>query len=1100
MERVSESLSQPTAVDIVAEARRLFASRSYDDAIMLLTRVEELEWRPDALLLLAKALVLDARYERARVTLHTLLSLVQSREAYRLLIRVCLALDDLSGAASALSGAIERFPDDDALLRLDRRVKARLDRTDQTPREPLDPEDEPTAIEIPQALLNTGERLADEHHADELPIFDGPPSPRSIDPEDAEEAFFRANHTVEVDSELIDDVVSALGDDFLPEEQDSDLFGEGTRSTVGRDLNLTPDIRPVRDVIGDALCAAEEASEGSTTPLRRRVAEELASEAATATLGQLAADQLAGEAKVRPASGRGKRAPAPLQVSAFTPLEVRPNNGLRDDDSRVAIPITVPPKPGRKRLPPPPPARKLTRRAARRLSVRPPRPVLRWWIFATTVAVFAAALLFVTVRRHQASETLHNVQALAVEQEPEQLKGILKTLRHAANLGGRSPEVLLLASEVHGRLALNFGESSGAKARALLNEAKARGVKAGLSLLRASAYDALLALPAPQAVEQLAASARLHPDDLTLRRLYAHALFLAGQREQALAKLTEATARDGASLLLEARVRSALKQPAETIVDLLSAAEKMGVRRARVALMRQRLLGVGNEQLTETGLTRGERAWVWLLRAEQEKGPLARTALTKAYQLRGPLELDFVLRLLVQLRRFGRLEDAQRLATDARRRFPGEQSLRLALARLELALERPSRTVRLLESLQSSSADEVELLGQAYLELKRYQDLRVLLAKSAVRDRRYQLLAARLELASERYEQVERLLDQYPEFAPALTVRAAAWLARGDVRRAEALIANVERMAPSAESALLEAQCAQRAGDQTRSIGAFKRAVERAPYRASFRLAWAEALLDLERLAEARRLFEDVLNSHGDNLRALRGRALTAVALTLPNATAEVAALERAGDPEMAQLLRVRQAMLRADWQDADRLLSAVPEAWLKEDSRGLLWQAKVLSRRGRFAAARRLFYRAMRDPRHRAAAEHALSQMYFAAGDVNGSLRHARAAYAALKLWTNSERLIQEIQLQIARCYRRLGQGDKALEHLTRLHQQLPYSLELNRMIGEIYLEQRQARQSVPYLAAALKVARRDSGVRRMLALACSNSQSGGDCYALGR
>ena len=120
--------------------------------------------------------------------------------------------------------------------------------------------------------------------------------------------------------------------------------------------------------------------------------------------------------------------------------------------------------------------------------------------------------------------------------------------------------------------------------------------------------------------------------------------------------------------------------------------------------------------------------------------------------------------------------------------------------------------------------------------------------------------------------------------------------------------------------------------------------------------------------------------------------------------------------------------------------------------------------------------------------------------GGVLSLFANPRAAYAALKLWTNSERLIQEIQLQIARCYRRLGQGDKALEHLTRLHQQLPYSLELNRMIGEIYLEQRQARQSVPYLAAALKVARRDSGVRRMLALACSNSQSGGDCYALGR
>ncbi len=96
----------------VERARRLLYRHKHAEAIRVLRAGLAAHPDDDGALLLGQALVLVSRFREARTVLELLIAGTPNAAAYALMVRVCLALQDVSAALKQARRGVERFPSD----------------------------------------------------------------------------------------------------------------------------------------------------------------------------------------------------------------------------------------------------------------------------------------------------------------------------------------------------------------------------------------------------------------------------------------------------------------------------------------------------------------------------------------------------------------------------------------------------------------------------------------------------------------------------------------------------------------------------------------------------------------------------------------------------------------------------------------------------------------------------------------------------------------------------------------------------------------------------------------------------------------------------
>lgn len=122
----------PAAPIYLDQARQLLSRRRSAEALQLLRKGLTQQPCDEAALLLAKALVTVSRLREARTVLETELTVLDP-PAYSLLVRVCLALQDVTGALSVARFAVDAHPKEESLRELKRQAEAELAATGVVP-------------------------------------------------------------------------------------------------------------------------------------------------------------------------------------------------------------------------------------------------------------------------------------------------------------------------------------------------------------------------------------------------------------------------------------------------------------------------------------------------------------------------------------------------------------------------------------------------------------------------------------------------------------------------------------------------------------------------------------------------------------------------------------------------------------------------------------------------------------------------------------------------------------------------------------------------------------------------------------------------------
>jgi len=750
----------------------------------------------------------------------------------------------------------------------------------------------------------------------------------------------------------------------------------------------------------------------------------------------------------------------------------------------------------------------------------------RWWPLWLTLGllVIASSTVAGLVVRQKAGVTRNMTRArsLAARHQPKPLKLALHHVREAANLGGRSPEMLALAASIHAELAYDFGESTPEGAAALVAEAERLEAEkvpaASTDLALARAYLQLSQEPLPEAIGHLLKSMERHPRSTRLKLLYGEALILNNELSLARKVLEELPADD--LEVLQARALLYYKSGHLGLATrLLNLASTFGLRKelaelelarmeilggkgtaGAVARLEQLLRGADNDQEV---LPRRQRAWAHLLLAvlHQERRQHLKAARSLDRALRAPpvADAEFSYRAGRLLLAVHRLDAAQKQARQACRVAPREPRYSTLQAAVELAMDRPEAAIRRLTTSDADLDVEARLvLARALVRAGGLDRARGLLDRLPASPERH-LAAARLHLAArEPYRALRELAGLDSQIVETQVIRGLVALSVKDTARAVQWMRTALKKDPLQTEALQAlGVIARRRGDAQRAADYLGKAVKANPYHRQTRLELGRLQLRLGSYAAAQRQFDELLLLEPSSLPALIGRARASVEQGSKEAGLYIRALRVRGHTTLALVLDARLLMVQSKPAQAAARLRELLDRELENRTQVLLWLAETEHRLGDLSHAATLYRRVIATRSGPApAARVGLSEIHLAQEALAPALRQGLSAAEEVVSGIYPLALRTRIGVQLARCYRAgdaLGAAIAELQDVLELDRA---NLEANLELGLIYGSLNKRDRAAQHLARVLDLDRANAPARRELTRVCQKlSPQPADC-----
>jgi tetratricopeptide (TPR) repeat protein len=1151
--------------EFLRTAKALLLRRRTAEAINLLRRGLNLDPTcNEAALLLAKSLVADKRLQEARSALEKLLARLEGDlwlDPLILLVRVLLAQHDASEALRVLEQAREIFPEEamlkelqtKALDQLDEQVYSLIEESQAVdhdhgpePEQSLDEEDLPTINlammegdpeDHPTAPLPEGIREALEVlTSDTVPI----PDTSLVLPPTAEELSTSPQYREASDGALEDRMTEHtptplpaddLGfDRFEPSEDPADA--PDMISAVKR--LVEPEAEEERpslfeQLLGDGPPLPHTPPGQGQQESKPRVEfknlfadEELAldddpDELGGPTPAASPAAKLRQVERVRGDPTRPLRKVNGVVKSAAAPRPMRSQGRF---DARVVKPLEPSPKTLRDYIQPNPSMATATATEIAAVPRRQPSSGRRWplWFTVALLAIAVGTVAGLVVRQKNiVSRSLRNARVLSRHHRTPALRQALHKLRRAADLGGRTPEVVALAAAIHGELAFEFGESDLKGVRSLTEEAGRLGAAAvpGSSgdLVVARIYLRLAQEPLPDAITYLARKLERYPHSDRLLLLYGEALTRNGQLSLA-RKVLEDLPADHPQVLKARAILYWRTGSKDLAVRLLQSAKDFGLdpRQTELLICRIRVEDGNTDpetvgrlrSLIDAGeLPRSQLAWASLMLATYHQGKgqanLAGGALGLALNNRPLADAEFnyqAARLQLTRRVY---DQAQSLTEEAARIAPRDPRFVTLLAKIDLAKDRPHDVIRRLAPHSEQLSTRARLiLTEAYLregETDKARSLLEILPKEASPHK--QLLWARLHLRSGKPYRALRELSGIEhhlgrELYQAEVIRGLVAVSvkdtRGTVRWMEAAL----KKEPGAVEALWAmAKVAYDRGDAKLARHYLTLGVKANRYHRRIRLDLGDLLLQLGESAAARVQFDTVLSQNPANQDALWGVARAAVELRSKDADFYLRALRVRGHLALAERLSARLLMNRGEWTAAAKSLRRIMRGPDRPELHQVkLWLAETERALGNDDAANALYRRLVRT-RPTPAAHLALSELALENRHLGSAQRHALAAMAELRGGIFPQGLRARAKVQLARCYR---QGDALGASIAELQDVLELDrghFAANLELGQIYAALNKRDRAIQHLAQARRSQPTSVLARKELARVCQELAS---------
>jgi tetratricopeptide (TPR) repeat protein len=743
-----------------------------------------------------------------------------------------------------------------------------------------------------------------------------------------------------------------------------------------------------------------------------------------------------------------------------------------------------------------------------------PSTLLRWWPLWLTLALLviaASTIAGLMVRqKSQISRNLSRARALARQHQVTPLKRALYHIREAANLGGRSPEMVALAAAIHAELVYEFGESNLGGAQSLVEEATRLDAealpRAWQDLVIARAYLRLGKQPLPEAIGYLFKSSEKHPRNRRLKLLYGRALILNGEHELARTVLDELSADD--LEVLHARALLYWKTGHRNLAArLLRLAVTFGLDPdiAEVEMARQETIDGHitprtHQRLTlvatQPSLPRKQAAWAHLLLAKhhnnKRKHLKTAAALSKALSGRPIADAEFNYQAGKLLLSVHRLDDAAAEAKEACRIAPRDPRYVALQASVELAMDRPEAVTRQLGDSTELTVEAKIILAEAHIRrgaLNRAKaileqlpkntpsaPLRLALARlHMTAGRPYRALRELGELDPARVTeaQVLRGLIAHQVGDPAGTVRWMKGALKKDPLQADALWA-------------LGVVARQRA-DARHALEYLSKAVRANPYHRRARLHLGNLQLRLGENAAAQRQFDELLLLEPSSLAALIGRARSSVEQASNEAPLFIRALRVRGHVTVARTLEARLSMVLGKLDEAARMLRKLLRRKQGKPEQLTLWLAETELRRGNLANAADLYREVIKLKKRAPAAKLGMAELSFKRDMLATALRHALDAADDLNGGIYPTRLRARVGIQLARCYRLGDALGAAIAELQDVLEVDRTNLDAHLELGMIYASLAKRDRAVHHLARALEIDKKNKVARRELTRVCS-------------
>lgn len=1159
--------------EFLRTAKALLLRRRTAEAINLLRRGLNLDPTcNEAALLLAKSLVADKRLQEARSALEKLLNRLEGDEQlepFILLVRVLLVQHEANEALRVLEQAQETFPEEEqlkelhtkALDQLDEQVYSLIEKDvvdhEHELEQSLDDEDLPTINlammgrdpeEHPTAPLPAGIREALEVlTSDTVPV----PDTSLVLPPTSEELSTSPQYREASDGALEDRMTEHTPTPLPADDLGFDRFKPPEDAEEG--VSEAPDMisavkRLVEPEAKEGQPSLFEQLLGDGPPLPHSPPGQLGEQEAIhkvefknliADEDELAfdedPDELGGPTpaaspgaklrqieRVRGDPTRPLRKVNGVAKSARSPQPKRSQVRLTDplaqfDDSRVVQPVES----ELSKFPRDYIAPDLSTSTSSD-AVYQSRPLVKGWPLWFTVALLAIAIGTVAglvVRQHNiVRRSLRDARVLSQHHRTPALRQALHKLRRAADLGGRTPEVVALAAAIHGELAFEFAESDLKGARTLTEEASRLGAAAipgsNLDLEVAQAYLHLAQDPLPEAITYLARTLERHSQSDRLLLLYGEAL--TRNRQLSLArKVLEGLPADHPQVLKARAILYWRTGSKDLAVRLLQSAKDFGLdpRQTEVSICRIKVEGrvadpvtVGRLQsLIDAGeLPRSQLAWASLMLAtyHQGKGQLhqAGGALGHALNNRPLADAEFnfqAARLQLTRRAY---DQAQRLTEEAARISPRDPRFVTLSAAIDLAKDRPYDVIQRLEPLSEQLSTRSRLiLAESYLregKTEKARSLLQLLPKEASPHK--QLLWARLHLISGKPYRALRELsgiehqlgrDLYQAEVIRGLVAVSVKDTRGIIRWMEAALKNEPK---SLEALWALAKVSHERGDAKQARHYLTLGVEANRYHRRIRLDLGALLLQLGERAAARVQFDKVLSLDPTNQEALSGVARAAVELKSEDADFYLRALRVRGYLALSDLLSARLLMNRGEWPAAAKSLRRIVRRPDRSDLHQVrLWLAETERALGNIDAATALYRRLVRTRPTAPAAHLGLSEIAREVRHLGSAQRHALAAMAGLRGGIFPLELRARAKVQLARCYR---EGDALGASIAELQDVLELDrshFSANLELGQIYATLNKRDRAIQHLAQAHRAEPTSVLARKELARVCQELAS---------
>ena len=763
----------------------------------------------------------------------------------------------------------------------------------------------------------------------------------------------------------------------------------------------------------------------------------------------------------------------------------------------------------------------------RRRVATPPRPaprerraISRWWPLWLTLCLLAIAsgtIAGLLVRQHnQVKRSLQEARALARSHSLTPLRRALRHVRHAADLGGRRPEVVALAAALHAELTLEFGASELRVVQALMEEGTRLGAdrlpRAADDMALARSYVKLARAPLPEAIGYMLKTLEQHPQLTELKLLYGEALTRNGELTLA-RQVLEALPVDDPQVL-RARARLHHRLGAGPLSErLLRSARDYGLspRLMELELCRYKIESNSADErtartlrsITAAGaLPPRQLGWAHLLLAMTNlragQSYQAGVSINAALKRRPVADAEFSYRASQLLLASHRFDEAYREAQEASRISPREPLYHTQLAAVDLAKDRPREVISRLAELGDDVPSSARLLqAEAHVSLDQLQQARGLLSKlpRAPALQRAPLVWARLHLrAGKPYLALRELsgAERRPggHHAEIAVIRGLVALNVNDLATAARWMKTALKREPrSAEALWALAVVAIRQSDGKLAAQYLRRSIQVHPYFQRSRLELGELELRLGNHDAARAQFDKVLTLDASNFAALVGVARATVELGSKDAETYLKALRVGGHIALADRLTVRDLVVRGRWDQAIKAIKRLlRQRKLSKRGEVVLWLARAERARGDVDAAEKLYRRLLRQRDSRAAAQLGLSELFLDQNRLGSALRHGLSASEALTSGIYPLALRVRAGLQLARCYRRGDALGAAIAELQDVLELRPASFRANFELGQIYAALNKRDRAIHHLARALKARSTDRTARQELRRVCQD------------